>query len=228
MGLTSHSWSPSSTSLMSPTINELALAAISMMAPAGVQRRHRRSTRRRWWPAAPSSAACRSEGERHVLAHPLQRRQRRVRRVSRCSPASRRSRRGEAEPLDYARELIDCAARRRGARLSRASAAAPRGDLVGLPVRGRRPRRRGGGRGLEARDAMGARSRRSGAARGAELCAGQRSQLADDAGSRGPSAIPAAAFSPPDQPPMPPQPDACALSVNAAHGPGGDARSRRC
>lgn len=37
MGLTSHSWGPSSTALMSPTISELALASISMMAPAGVQ-----------------------------------------------------------------------------------------------------------------------------------------------------------------------------------------------
>ncbi len=35
-GLTTHSWTPASTSLMSPTINELALAAISMVAPAGV------------------------------------------------------------------------------------------------------------------------------------------------------------------------------------------------
>jgi type VI secretion system secreted protein VgrG len=37
MGLTQHSWGPASTSLMSPTISELALATISMMAPAGVQ-----------------------------------------------------------------------------------------------------------------------------------------------------------------------------------------------
>jgi type VI secretion system secreted protein VgrG len=37
MGLTQHSWTPASTSLMSPTISETALATISMMAPAGVQ-----------------------------------------------------------------------------------------------------------------------------------------------------------------------------------------------
>ena len=36
MGLTQQSWTPSSTSLMSPTISEIALAAIDMMAPAGV------------------------------------------------------------------------------------------------------------------------------------------------------------------------------------------------
>ncbi len=35
-GLTSHSWTAAATSLMSPTISETALAAISMMAPAGV------------------------------------------------------------------------------------------------------------------------------------------------------------------------------------------------
>ena len=36
-GSDSHSWGPSATALMSPTISELALASISMMAPAGVQ-----------------------------------------------------------------------------------------------------------------------------------------------------------------------------------------------
>jgi hypothetical protein len=35
-GITTHSWQAAATSLMSPTISETAMAAITMTAPAGV------------------------------------------------------------------------------------------------------------------------------------------------------------------------------------------------